>query len=150
MVNGIDERPAARAPRDLAVSHHAGVLGTFRGDSSCAGGSTRFAFGTPLRCASGRAPLAVVFEHTGKAVRWDLGPYRDGRWRLVLGEGVQVVEVPRRGGFHLPGARLLSLRVRYQAPSGWVTYSPPLTVDFARAKRQRWARHGEQSKGRPP
>ncbi len=87
-----------------------------------------------------RAPLAVVFEHSGKAVRWDLGPYRDGRWRLVLGDGVQVVEVPRHGGFHLPGARLLSLRVRYQAPSGWVTYSPQLTMDFARAPRQRWRR----------
>jgi hypothetical protein len=63
----------------------------------------------------------------------------------VLGDGVQVVEVPRRGGFHLPGARLLSLRVRYRAPAGWVTYSPQLTMDFARAPRQRWVRRGTPS-----
>lgn len=87
-----------------------------------------------------RAPLAATFTGGGAVLSWELGPYRDGRYRFVLGDGVQTLEVPRRGGFQLPGARVLSLKVRYEAPSGWVTYSPELTMDFARARRQRWSR----------
>lgn len=86
-----------------------------------------------------RMPLAADFWHTGTALHWELGPYRRGGYTFVLGDGIQTLAVPRRGGFYL-GAQTVALKLRYDSPSGWVTYSPELTMDFARARRHRFAR----------
>jgi hypothetical protein len=85
------------------------------------------------------APLSVRFTGGGPAVLWDLGSYREGRYSLVFGDGIQAFEVPRQGGFQVRNARRLVLRVRYEAPEGWVTYSPELAVDFTKGE-FRWER----------
>src|SRR5690606_26173089 len=54
---------AARASRDLAVAHHAGVPGALGGDAAGAGGGAGFAFGTAVRSArwsAWRAALAAI------------------------------------------------------------------------------------------
>ncbi|HEX5758423.1 MAG TPA: hypothetical protein VF121_04475, partial [Thermoanaerobaculia bacterium] len=86
------------------------------------------------------APLAAAFERSGSALHWELGPHRGGRWSFVLGDGVTAFEVPRDGGFVLRGAAPVALRVRYDDPAGWTTYSPELRIDLARPGRRRWAR----------
>ena len=86
------------------------------------------------------APLAARFERAGADLFWELGPYARGRWSFVLGDGVTAFEVPREGGFVLPGTAPVALRVRYDAPAGWTTYSPELVIDLGRPGRRRWAR----------
>lgn len=85
------------------------------------------------------APLAADFWSTGGIVSWELGPYPHGRYALVFGDGSEVVEVPRRGGFQRR-VRTTALRVRYTAPEGWATCSPELLLDFARTPEVRWSR----------
>jgi hypothetical protein len=84
-------------------------------------------------CSSIResAPLRVEFHHRGDTLRWRFAPYRDGRWSVVVAGGMMAYEVRREDGFRLTGVPGLALRVRYESPEGWVTYSPELALDFA-------------------
>ncbi|MEO8383354.1 MAG: hypothetical protein ABI779_27105 [Acidobacteriota bacterium] len=93
-------------------------------------------------CSSIRetAPLRAEFRHVRDSLFWRFGPYANGRWRVVLGGGLQAFDVPRDDGFSLPGVPGLSLRVRYQSPEGWVTYSPDITLDFATQPNFVWHR----------
>jgi hypothetical protein len=93
-------------------------------------------------CASIRdhAPLSVSFHHEGDSLFWNLGPYERGAYGVVMEDGLQAFEIARRDGFRLPGVRSLALRVRYQAPQGWVTYSPVLQLDFSRQRDLSWHR----------
>jgi len=88
---------------------------------------------TPVRCPAARAaPLTVTFRPREGALFWDFGPYTDGAYRVLIADGIQAFDVPRRDGFRLPGVDALTLRVRYQSPAGWVTYSPDIMIDFRR------------------
>jgi hypothetical protein len=93
-------------------------------------------------CSSLRTdrPLRAEFHHRGETLFWHFGPYDDGRWTVVLGGGVQAFVVPRQQGFKLAGVPGLSLRVRYDSPEGWVTYSPDIVLDFARHADYVWHR----------
>jgi len=87
-----------------------------------------------------QAPLRVEIRGEGTGIAWELGPYRDGSYRFLLGDGALAVEMPRTGGFLLRQLAPLTLRVKYESPEGWFTYSPPLTVDPARRTVVRWRR----------
>jgi hypothetical protein len=93
-------------------------------------------------CGSLRAnaPLRTEFRHRGETLYWRFGPYEEGRWTVVLGGGLQAFEVPREEGFRLVGVPGLSLRVRYDSPDGWVTYSPELMLNFKRQPDFLWQR----------
>jgi hypothetical protein len=86
------------------------------------------------------APLRAEFHHRGEALFWRFGPYAQGKWSVVIANGLQAFEVPREDGFRLAGVPGLALRVRYQAPEGWVTYSPEIALDFAREPDRVWRR----------
>lgn len=88
------------------------------------------------------APLDVEMNAAGRTLHWTLGPYHDGRYSFVLGDGIQSIEVPPVGGFQLKRVGALSLRLRYESPQGWTTYSPELAMDFTRAPSFRWSRSG--------
>jgi hypothetical protein len=92
-------------------------------------------------CSSLRAdaPLRASFRASGKALFWDLGPAEEGTYSLLLGDGTAVFEMPRRAGFQMQGAPLL-LRVKYESPAGWVTYSPELRVSLEKGAGVRWGR----------
>jgi hypothetical protein len=85
------------------------------------------------------APLSARFESSAGAVFWTLGPYEEGRYALVFDAGVASLPVARTAGYRTRSRRL-TLMVRYESPAGWVTYSPPLSMDFREAKRFRWER----------
>lgn len=93
-------------------------------------------------CGSMRndAPLSAQFEYRDAALFWKFGPYADGKYRVLLADGVQAFDVPRQDGFRLPDIPGLTLRIRYDSPEGWFTYSPELTLDFVRQPRLNWSR----------
>lgn len=86
------------------------------------------------------APLRAKFEYRDRSLFWNFGPYDGGRWSVVLANGLQAFEVPRQDGFQLGDLPGIALRVRYQAPEGWVTYSPEIALDFARQQNLEWQR----------
>lgn len=93
-------------------------------------------------CSSIRrgAPLEARFRsREGNGLTWVLGPYEEGTYAFVLEEGRVRHAVPREGGFRLHRRPELTLRVRYDSPAGWVTYSPPLAVGAAPVE---WRREG--------
>jgi hypothetical protein len=82
-------------------------------------------------CASIRtAPLSAhfVFGDDG-AFYWTLGPYRDGRYVFVLGDDI-AYEVKPDAGFRAANLPALTIRIRYESPAGWMTYSPDLRLDM--------------------
>jgi hypothetical protein len=96
---------------------------------------------TARYCGSIRenAHLSAEFHYANGAVSWKLGPYEDGRYSLVIADGLQAFDVPAVDSFkiELPA---IALRVRYQSPGGWVTYSPEIALDFVHHPDQRWTR----------
>ncbi len=93
-------------------------------------------------CGSMRntAPLAASFEYRDDSLFWSFGPYTDGKYRVLLGNGIQAFDVPREDGFRMPGMPGISLRIRYDSPQGWFTYSPEIALDFVRQPRLNWSR----------
>lgn len=88
----------------------------------------------------GNAPLEVAFDYREDTLFWTFGPYEDGRWRVIVADGLQAFDVPRDGGFRLPGVPGMTVRVRYESPAGWTTYSEEIAMDFARGPRTVWRR----------
>ena len=87
-----------------------------------------------------RAPLSVDMRAAGRTLHWTLGPYREGRYTFVLGDGVQAFNMPAVGAFQVRQPGAMSLRVKYRSPEGWITYSPELMMDFSRKPGFRWRR----------
>jgi hypothetical protein len=85
-------------------------------------------------------PLTVAFHFRNPALYWDLGPYADGKYTAVIANGVQAFEIPRRDALKLPGMPGITLRIRYDSPAGWTTYSPDLAIDFVRKPDVTWHR----------
>jgi hypothetical protein len=94
-------------------------------------------------CASVRddVPLQADFRFENGTLHWTFGPYERGTWHVVFGEGVQAFIVPRRDAYILGNMPGIALRVRYDAPEGWVTYSPEIALDFVKEPRKRWSRN---------
>jgi hypothetical protein len=86
------------------------------------------------------APLETHFRFARGTLHWDFGPYTDGSWHVLFADGIQAFAVPRRDAFILGEIPGISLRVRYDSPQGWVTYSPELTIDFAKQLTFDWKR----------
>ncbi len=93
-------------------------------------------------CSSMRAdvPLSASFRAGGGALFWDLGPYRQGTYSFILGDGAVLLEMPRHAGFRMQGRTPLLLRVKYESPAGWITYSPELRVGLDGGAAVRWRR----------
>jgi hypothetical protein len=83
------------------------------------------------------APLSASFRFTPEGLFWELGPYREGTYRFVLRDGAEAFAMPRSAGFKLR-AEGLRLRVRYESPEGWITYSPELQL--RKGSSSRWIR----------
>jgi hypothetical protein len=87
------------------------------------------------------AALSADFAYRDGSLVWKLGPYDKGRYSFLLDDGVERFDVRREDGYR-NGSPRLDLRVRYESPEGWVTYSPELHLDLADAKDLRWERRG--------
>jgi hypothetical protein len=83
-------------------------------------------------CSSIRnAPLQADFHVSRDALFWDLGPYREGSYAFLFGDGVIVLPMPRTAGFRMQSRAPLLLRIRYQSPEGWTAYSSEIRIDLA-------------------
>jgi hypothetical protein len=86
------------------------------------------------------APMTVDFHYRKPTLYWNLGPYADGKYTAVLGNGTQAFEILRRDALNLGSTTGLGMRIRYDSPAGWTTYSPELTLDFIRHPDLSWHR----------
>ncbi|MEK6373510.1 MAG: hypothetical protein AABO58_12530 [Acidobacteriota bacterium] len=85
-------------------------------------------------------PLSVRFRYHDETLWWNAGPEEAGVYRFVLAGGAQGFDMPRRGGFRIAGPPALPIRVRYQSPDGWITYSPELSVPLREGAQIEWHR----------
>lgn len=85
------------------------------------------------------APLRVHFRHQHETLHWDLGPYDDDGYSIVIAGGLQAFPVPRVGGYVLRGVPALPLRVRHTTRER-STYSPEFLVDLTKESDVRWQR----------
>jgi len=92
-----------------------------------------------LACAASLAPLYAEFHYEDDVLAWEFGPYETGTYRVIIADGLQAFVVPRRDSFQL-AATVLEVRVRYDSPEGWRTYSDPIALDFSSRPRERWER----------
>jgi len=86
------------------------------------------------------APLSAEFEYRNGSLFWTLGPYEEGRYRVLMANGAMAFDVPRADGFRLPDMPGIALRIRYDSPEKWTTYSPEITVDFKNPRKTVWTR----------
>ena len=83
--------------------------------------------------------MTAAFRRAGTALFWTLGPYRDGLWSFLLGDGVRPSRSRAVAASRFRGRAGFSLKIRYESPAGWATYSPELAAEL-RASRMRWSR----------
>lgn len=69
------------------------------------------------------APLAARFSFRNDVLRWQFGPWDAGRYSILLGDGREAWQLPRHDALNLPVVEKLAVRVRYDSPEGWTTYS---------------------------
>lgn len=73
----------------------------------------------------GDAPLSFKLIYEEPLIRWDFGPWKEGRYTVIFEGDYQVIHPLIRKGFHpLKIAEPWTLRLKYSSPEGWVTYSP--------------------------
>jgi hypothetical protein len=85
-------------------------------------------------------PLWAEFHHRTSAISWRLGPRQDGRYALLVDDGIEAFDAPREGRRPLADLTGNSLRIRYDSPEGWTTYSPEIALDFTRQPDFTWHR----------
>lgn len=86
------------------------------------------------------APLQASFRVENGNLFWDLGPYEEGRYRFLLGDGIEAFEMPRSAGFQVSGLTALPLRIEYESPAGWTTHSPELRLEIHEGAVLDWSR----------
>jgi hypothetical protein len=91
------------------------------------------------------APLSADFSHPGDDFAWRLGPYAAGTYSIVYDDGVERFDVAPRGGYRHHAA-VFALRVRYEAPEGWVTFSPEIALDLRSSRTVHWQRPAPESR----
>jgi hypothetical protein len=99
----------------------------------------------PAHCAAWKArlrPAAALeasFLSNGTELSWQLGPYEEGSYALVVDNSKALFAVPRRGAFRR-GNEPLRFRLRYESPEGWITYSPEIGGAFGSQPKLDWRR----------
>ncbi|HEV2852355.1 MAG TPA: hypothetical protein VHC97_06080 [Thermoanaerobaculia bacterium] len=86
------------------------------------------------------APLQASFRVENGNLFWELGPYEEGRYRFLLGDGIEAFEMPRSAGFQVAGLTALPLRIEYESPEGWTTHSPELRLEIREGAALSWSR----------
>jgi hypothetical protein len=86
-------------------------------------------------------PLRVDLLLADGNLRWRLGPYTTGTWSLIVAGGQDAYPVPPAGGFQVPALSAVTLQVHYASPTGWHTYSPPLSVAAGPGAHVAFTRH---------
>lgn len=84
-------------------------------------------------------PLSVTIDYRDGLARWHFGPYQDGAYFLIDAGDVGKIQLSPRGVLRV-SPRTLNFRIRYDAPDGWTTYSPPLEIRMISTASLTWNR----------
>lgn len=75
------------------------------------------------------APLNLAFYYQEPIIRWELGPWKEGKYTFIFDDYHQVFyPLTPRGKVPVKLSENQKLRIRYASPDGWVTYSPRLRL----------------------
>lgn len=93
-------------------------------------------------CGSWRddVPLRAEFHQRNGTLLWRLGPYNTGRYSIIFNNGTDVLEAERDDSAPLLNPSEVTLRIRYDSPEGWKTYSPEIVLDFPKQSDFTWHR----------
>jgi hypothetical protein len=82
--------------------------------------------------------VTMAFDTATKTMRWQLGPYQTGSYTLLPVGGRY--QLPPKGALRMEKPPAGFYRFRYDAPEGWLIYSPPLqfVVDGCGTYRLSW------------
>jgi hypothetical protein len=86
------------------------------------------ALSAQLQEAWRHAPLTLKVTNHDGWISWNFGPYDTGSYN-VISDYVGNLPLPAtQNGFRTNIRKDLEITLRYTAPEGWVTYSPPLIL----------------------
>jgi hypothetical protein len=75
-----------------------------------------------------KAPLSLSVTNNDGWIAWNFGPYDTGTYN-VISDYIGNLPLPAtQNGLRTQVRRELDITLRYTAPDGWVTYSPPLRL----------------------
>jgi hypothetical protein len=76
------------------------------------------------------APLQVSIQYKDSLIRWQFGPYENGRYSMLFGRlANDVLDLPQTGRRRVfLKNRRTEFRIRYTSPEGWLSYSPLLVL----------------------
>jgi len=84
--------------------------------------------------------VAMEFDTGTKTMQWQLGPYGKGSYTLLPEGGRH--PVPAQGALRMDKPPDNVFRFRYDAPEGWIAYTPPLHFVPAGSRSYRVVWHG--------
>ncbi len=85
-----------------------------------------------------RLSLNLRFDASEGWIEWEAGPYREGRYLFLTGRGFW--ELPPRGRLRNRSPDDFDVRLRYDSPQGWITYSDRLRISPLSEPAVRWHR----------
>lgn len=87
--------------------------------------------------------LSMYLHRSNHVLTWELGPYVNGRYKLISRDKNNVsgsVFLPRSGKRRVSGNMIHQMRLKYNSPQGWYTYSPWLEYDPGQEEAFFWQR----------
>jgi len=91
--------------------------------------------GHEMHSVSG-VPLSVKLAFRDSKLQWELGPFADGGYSVVLGS--TPTKVPARGGISWAGKESLKFKMSHESPDGSVAVSPNLEFDMTKQSEFSW------------
>ena len=87
---------------------------------------------TRAYCARVRtnAPLTIKSNYSKNIISWELGPYKDGKYSYIIGGLETKKDIPPKGSLRVHFKNYVQLRIRYESPESWMTFSPYLKLNI--------------------
>ena len=73
-------------------------------------------------------PLKIRLAYASSRLSWEFGPYKNGNYSFILEGSAGKFDLPSSGTLKISLSGDTIVRIRYESPEGWITYSPPLRL----------------------
>jgi hypothetical protein len=74
------------------------------------------------------APLKIRLVYAPSRLSWEFGPYKSGNYSIILEGSAGKFDLPSSGTLKISLSGDMIVRIRFESPEGWITYSPPLRL----------------------